>query len=90
MIPEIPKNSFRIVLELDHREPRLDSVLMKAFRSQGQNLKLQALTRSEFKALFKEKRILIKNQPATATSAISAGTTYVDVLGVTDEVPAIT
>ena len=82
MIPAIPDNSFRITLELTEREPRLDSVLMKAFRNQGQNLKLQSLSRAEFKTLFKEKRILIKNQPACATSGISSGTTYVDILGV--------
>jgi hypothetical protein len=82
MIPAIPENSFRIVLELPVKESRLDSVLMKAFRNQGQNLKLQSLTRAEFKELFKQKRILIKNQPAVASSGLSAGTTYVDILGV--------
>jgi hypothetical protein len=81
MIPAKPENSYRITLEQANREPRLDSVLMKAFRNQAENPKLQALTRAEFKALFKEKRVLIKGQPALASSGLSSGTTYVDILG---------
>ena len=81
MIPAQPKDSYRITLELLSKEPRLDSVLMRAFREQKDNLKLRVLTRSEFKNLFKEKRILIKGQPANPSSALAAGTTYIDVLG---------
>jgi hypothetical protein len=81
MIPAIPANSYRIVLEQAHKEDRLDSVLMKAFRNEVKNPKLQAVTRAEFKALFKNRKILIKGQPALASSGISSGTTYVDILG---------
>jgi hypothetical protein len=82
MIPEQPQNSYRITLELLSREPRLDSVLMRAMRAQGsKNLNLMNITRTQFKQLFKDKKILIKNQPACASSAISSGTTYVDILG---------
>jgi hypothetical protein len=81
MIPPQPENSFRITLELNSKERRLDSVLMKALRDQKTNLKLQTLTRTEFKNLFKEKRILIKLQPANASSSLAAGTTYIDIIG---------
>ena len=81
MIPEQPKNSFRITLVLSHRESRLDSVLMNAIREQKENLKLRVLSRTAFKQLFKDKRILIKGQPATPASSLAAGTTYVDILG---------
>ena len=82
MIPAQPENSYRITLELISREPRLDSVLMKAFRAQGnKNLNLMNISRMQFKQLFKEKRVLIKNQPASASSALAAGTTYIDILG---------
>ena len=54
---------------------------MKALRDQKENLKLRVLSRTEFKQLFKEKRILIKGQPATPSSSLAAGTTYVDILG---------
>jgi hypothetical protein len=81
MIPEQPKNSFRIKLELSHRESRLDGVLMKALRDQKENLTLRVLSRAAFKELFKEKRILIKGQPATPSSSLAAGTTYVDIIG---------
>ncbi len=81
MIPEQPKNSFRITLVLPHRESRLDGVLMRALREQKDNLKLRVLSRSEFKQLFKDKRVLIKGQAATPSSSLAAGTTYVDIIG---------
>lgn len=82
MIPDQPPNSYRIVLELLSKEPRLDSVLMKAFRAQGnKNLNLMNITRMQFKKLFKEKRVLIKSQPAGPASSIASGTTYIDILG---------
>ena len=81
MIPPQPKNSFRVTLELTSGMPRLDSLLMEALRGQSKNLDLKNLTRSAFKQLFKEKRILIKDQPARPASSLSGGTTYVDILG---------
>jgi hypothetical protein len=80
-IPVQPEGSHRVVLELPYSEPRLDSVLMKALRTQGTNLNLMNVSRGQFKKLFKEKRILIKGQPANAASSIAQGTTYVDILG---------
>lgn len=81
MIPPQPKNSFRVVLNLPHKAARLDSVLMEALRAQNKNLDLRNLTRGTFKELFKNKKILIKGQPARPASAISGGVTYVDILG---------
>ena len=81
MIPPQPPNSFRVTLTLPHKAPRLDSVLMEALRAQNQNLDLKNLTRGAFKELFKNKRILIKSQPTRPSSALSGGTTYVDILG---------
>ena len=81
MIPPQPENSFRVTLTLPHKENRLDSVLMEALRAQNKNLDLRNLTRGTFKELFKAKRILIKGQPARPASALSGGTTYVDILG---------
>ena len=81
MIPEQPKNSYRVKLELSLPESRLDSVLMKAFRAAGDNPSLMNLSRAKFKQLFKEKKIVIKGQPANAASGLAAGTTYIDILG---------
>jgi hypothetical protein len=81
MIPPQPANSFRVTLTLPHKESRLDSVLMEALRAQNKNLDLRNLTRGAFKELFKNKRILIKGQPARPASSLSGGTTYVDILG---------
>ncbi len=80
-IPAQPANSYRVILTLPSGSPRLDSVLMEALRNQGKNLDLKTLSRGAFKTLFKEKRILIKGQPARPASSISPGTTYVDILG---------
>lgn len=77
---EIPKNSFRVVLELSTPRKRLDQVLLEALRGQKENLALSIITRTEFKELFKKKKIRIKGQPALPSSALAAGTTWVDVL----------
>jgi len=53
---------------------------MEALRSQDENSSLKALSRAAFKKLFKEKKILIKGQPAKPSSELAAGTTYVDIL----------
>ncbi len=81
MKPQQPPHSFRITLNLSMGAPRLDSVLMEALRNQKENLDLRNITRATFKELFKNKRILIKDQPARPSSSISAGTTCVDILG---------
>ena len=82
-IPEQPDNSFRVVLVLNHKAPRLDSLLMESLRAQDRNDDLKRISRSNFKKLFNEKKILIKGQCAKPSSAIAAGTTYIDILGYT-------
>lgn len=83
-IPEKPQNSFRVTLDLTSAKPRLDQVLIEALRKQTSNLALKNLSRSDFKELFKKKKIRIKGQPALPSSSIAQGTTYVDIIGFGD------
>lgn len=76
-----PPNSFRIVLTVLNAKPRLDQVLLEELRKQSRNTLLKRVSRTEFKDLFKRKRILIKGQAATPSSALAAGTTEIDILG---------
>jgi ribosomal 50S subunit-recycling heat shock protein len=80
-IPPKPPKSFRIVLELNRAEKRLDNVLLAAIKAQNENLNLREITRTKFKELFNSGKILIKGQRATPSSSITKGTTYVDILG---------
>ena len=80
-IPPQAKNSFRIVLELNSAEKRLDSVLLQALREQNDNINLKNISRMAFKDLFKNGKILIKGQNAKTSSAVAKGLTYVDILG---------
>ncbi len=80
-IPAQPKNSFRITLELNRSEKRLDSALLKALKEQNENLDLREISRTTYKTLFNEGKIQIKGQIARPSSAIAKGTTYVDILG---------
>ena len=80
-IPTKPKNSFRITLELNRSEKRLDSALLKAIKEQNENLDLREISRTTFKTLFNEGKIQIKGQIARPSSSIAKGTTYVDILG---------
>ena len=79
-IPAVPKNSYRIELKIEFNGTRIDSPLMEALRKQDDHPKLKIITRSEFKELFKNKKILIKGQSAKPSSELAAGTTYVDIL----------
>lgn len=79
-IPPQPPKSFRITLELDYAEKRLDSVLLAALKEQNEQPALQAITRAQFKELFSSGKILIKGQRAKPTSSLAIGTTYVDIL----------
>ena len=79
-------NTFRITLTLTSRKPRLDQVLLEALRLQTRNLQLKNISRSAFKALFNAKKIQIKGQNATPSSALASGTTDVDIIGYTDDV----
>lgn len=83
--PEKPANSFRIVLNLDYPEPRMDNVLLNALREQDENVTLKNISRGALKDLFNNKKILIKGQRAKSNSALAKGTTYVDILGFKQE-----
>ena len=80
-VPERPENSFRIALQLDYPESRMDNVLLNALREQDDNISLKNISRSGLKDLFNKKKILIKGQRAKSNSALAKGTTYVDILG---------
>ena len=79
--PEQPANSFRIALNLEFPESRMDNVLLSALREQNENEKLKTISRAALKELFNKKQILIKGQRAKSSSALAKGTTYVDILG---------
>jgi len=80
-IPPQAKNSFRIVLELNSAEKRLDSILLQALREQNDNINLKNISRAAFKDLFKNGKVLIKGQNAKTSSSLAKGLTYVDILG---------
>lgn len=80
-IPPQPPGSFRVIIELKFKAARLDSVLMEKLREQKENLDLKNITRTQFKKLFQEHRVVIKGQAARPSSGLSAGVTYVDLLG---------
>lgn len=80
---EPPKkaNAFRIALNLDYPESRMDNVLLNALREQDENMTLKHISRGALKELFNQKKILIKGQRAKSNSALAKGTTYVDIVG---------
>jgi len=80
IIPEQPKNSFRVTLSLMHREPRMDNVLLTALRSQDENPTLKIVSRGALKTMFQTSKIMIKGQRAKSSSSLAKGTTYVDIL----------
>lgn len=79
--PEKPANAYRIALELEHAESRMDNVLLEALRQQDENGALKAISRSGLKTLFNESKIQIKGQRCRSSSALAKGITYVDILG---------
>lgn len=80
-IPERPANSFRIVLNLEYPESRMDNVLLNALREQDENETLKNISRGALKELFNQKKIMIKGQRAKSNSSLAKGITYVDILG---------
>jgi hypothetical protein len=80
-IPERPDHSFRIILNLDYPESRMDNTLLNALRNQNENLALKNISRGALKELFNSKRIVIKGQRAKSNSSLAKGITYVDILG---------
>lgn len=81
MIPEQPKHSFRIMLTVAEKKPRLDAPLYEALQAQSDNIILKKISKAGLKELFNKSRIQIKGQRAKSSSALAAGTTYVDILG---------
>ncbi|MBC7429312.1 MAG: hypothetical protein H7336_11910 [Bacteriovorax sp.] len=79
--PPRPPKSFRIVLNLNYRETRMDNVLLKALHEQDENASLKIISRGALKDLFTKSKIEIKGQRAKSSSAINKGLTYVDILG---------
>ncbi len=84
IVPAQPADAYRVVLELTSSKPRLDQVLLEALRKTT-HPRLKRISRTDFKELFKKKHVRIKGQPATPSSAIAQGTTYVDIIGYADE-----
>lgn len=80
-VPPKPPKSFRITLEINHSQERLDANLLAALREQKDNLSLQMISRTKFKELFTDGKIQIKGQRARPASSINRGVTYVDILG---------
>ncbi len=79
-IPEQPENSFRVTLDLDEAQPRLDVPLLNALKQQTENEALSQVSKAHLKRLFTEKKVLIKGQSAKLKSPINKGTTYIDIL----------
>ena len=79
--PLQPKNSFRVILDLNTSGQRLDAVLLKSLREQSENLDLKNISRSVYKELFSSGQILIKGQRAKPSSTLAKGETFVDILG---------
>lgn len=79
--PQKPANSFRIALNIEQAESRMDNVLLQALREQDENEELKVISRGALKELFNQKKIMIKGQRAKSSSALAKGTTYVDILG---------
>jgi hypothetical protein len=78
-VPAPLPGAFRVKLVMNARQPRLDVHLLEALRG-SEHVTLQRISRTQFKRLFDEKKILIKGQPAKPSSSLAAGTTWVDVV----------
>ncbi len=78
-VPPLQEGAFRVVLKMNSRQPRLDVHLLEALRA-SEHSELKRISRTQFKKLFDDKKILIKGQPAKPSSSLNTGTTYVDVL----------
>ncbi len=79
-IPPALPGAFRVKLVMNARQPRLDVHLLEALRAQEENPELKRISRTQFKRLFDEKKVVIKGQPAKPSSSLNAGTTWVDVI----------
>jgi len=79
--PERPPNSFRVILDLNTSGQRLDALLLKSLRDQNKNIDLKNISRTQYKELFSNGKILIKGQRAKPSSTLAKGETFVDILG---------
>jgi hypothetical protein len=79
-VPKQPPKSFRIVLELERSESRMDTVLLNALKKQKEDLDMKNISRGKLKEFFTNGQIQIKGQIARQSSALAKGTTYVDIL----------
>lgn len=79
-IPPQPPKSFRIVLNLNRSESRMDNVLLAALREQNDDLNMKNISRSQLKEFFNNGQVQIKGQNARPSSGLAKGTTYVDIL----------
>lgn len=79
-IPPRPPKSFRIVLNLNRSESRMDNVLLAALRDQNDDLNMKNISRSQLKEFFNNGQVQIKGQNARPSSGLAKGTTYVDIL----------
>lgn len=80
-MPSQPANSYRITLNLEAPESRMDNVLLNALREQEENAQLRLVSRTQLKEMFNQKKIMIKGQRAKSSSSLAKGITYVDILG---------
>ncbi len=79
-IPAQPPKSFRIVLNLERSESRMDTVLLNALRNQKEDLNMKNISRAQLKTYFVNGQVQIKGQIARPSSGLAKGTTYVDIL----------
>ncbi len=79
-VPKQPPRSFRIILNLERHESRMDTVLLNALKAQKENLDMKNISRGKLKEYFVNGQIEIKGQIARPSSSLAKGTTYVDIL----------
>lgn len=80
LVPVQPRNSFRIILNLQYPKARMDNVLLDALKAQSDDLSMKNISRGALKELFGKSRVMIKGQRAKSSSSLAAGITYVDIL----------
>ena len=79
-IPPVVPNAFRVVINLDYAQDRMDKVLLENLRLQNENETLKNISRGALKEMFNQGKIMIKGQRAKSSSALAKGITYVDVI----------
>lgn len=77
--PQKVAGFFRVTINLDFAEDRMDHVLFNTLQAQDENVKLKNISKRALKRLFDDKKIFIKGQRAKASSRVNKGVTYVDI-----------